>query len=182
MTIASRVVALDGHDGAGKSTLAHALAQHVGGAYVRPFHGDVGAALLHAGAAGNLDRLIALGEQAIQTAVNAAVTECPIVLDRGWMTVASLCSAEQLTSFAVRWRVWMPTMLCWADLHTTLARLSARDEYAADVASHQHYLQVYRGLAEWSRSPIIRTDVESPQQCLARLSDWIGSVIAVRPS
>ncbi len=172
MTSLFRVVALDGHDGVGKTTLAHALAEHAGGVYARPFHGAIGAALLEAGAAGDLDRLIAVGEHAIQTAVDAAAGS-PVVLDRGWMTGASLCSSEQFTSFAERWRLWMPTVLCWADLETTLVRLSVRDDHTDSPATHRHYLEVYRSLAEWSNSPVLRTDIESLQQCLASLLEWL---------
>ena len=43
------IVALDGHDGSGKTTLAYALAERLGGTMVRPFAGETGAQLLHAG-------------------------------------------------------------------------------------------------------------------------------------
>ncbi len=167
------VIALDGHDGAGKTTLARALAEHVSGVYARPFHGAIGIALLEAGAAGDLDRLIAIGERAIGAALDTAGERRPVVLDRGWMTVASLSTRAQFEAFAARWRLWVPTALCWANLSTTLARLADRDEGQETVASHRYYLDVYRSLAERTDSLIVRTDIESSQRCLDILSEWV---------
>jgi hypothetical protein len=179
MKLLSGVVALDGHDGAGKTTLARDLAEHISGVYARPFQGATGEALLAAGAAGDLDRLIEVGDGAIRAALDASGRHRPVVLDRGWMTVASLCAGEPFEVFAARWRLWIPTALCWADLPTTLDRLSDRDEHPETVAAHRHYLDVYRCLADRTDSLIVRTDLESRQRCLGLLSDWVQRLPSV---
>jgi energy-coupling factor transporter ATP-binding protein EcfA2 len=176
MTNLSGIVALDGHDGAGKTTLARALAERVHGLYVKPFHGVTGAALLDAGAAGDLDALIAVGTQAIHAAVESTGGRRPLILDRGWMTVASLCPRDGFELFATRWSLWMPTALCWADLPTTLMRLAVRDESPESVASHQHYLHVYRCLAERTDGLILRTDEQSTERCLEILVKWMQRI------
>jgi energy-coupling factor transporter ATP-binding protein EcfA2 len=165
----SGIVALDGHDGAGKTTLARALAERVSGSYRRPFHGPLGAALLDAAARGDFDRVITLGEEGIRTAAKASV---PVVLDRGWMTVASLIDGSRFPTFAARWHWWIPTALCWADLPTTLERLGRREDAVETTASHRHYLAVYRDLAERTGSVIVRTDVNSTQACVEKLAEW----------
>jgi predicted ATPase len=166
-------VALDGHDAAGKTTLAHALAARIGGVYQRPFHGSLGTELLRAGERGDFDRVVALGEQAIGTALEGDGSGLPIVLDRSWMTVASLIEPDRLSAFFATWTKWIPTALCWADLPTTLQRLNRRSEPAEAMEMHQRYLAIYWDLANQSKSPMIRTDLYSEQSCLEFLVEWI---------
>jgi hypothetical protein len=169
-----QIVALDGHDAAGKTTLAHALADKLGGVYRRPFHGSLGAELLRAGERGDFDRVIAIGEEGIGTALEAAGECKPIVLDRSWMTVASLIQPELLSTFFAGWQRWIPTALCWADLPTTVRRLEHRTEPEQTIATHQQYLAKYLKIAKHSASPVIRTDLYSEQSCLKFLLKWIN--------
>lgn len=166
-------MALDGHDAAGKTTLAQALAARIGGVYQRPFHGSLGTELLRAGARGDFDRVVALGEQAIGTALEVDGSGPPIVLDRSWMTVASLIEPDHLSAFFATWTKWVPTALCWADLPTTLQRLNRRSEPAETMEAHQRYLARYWELADQSQSPVVRTDLHSEQSCLEFLLKWI---------
>ena len=167
------IVALDGHDGSGKTTLAYALAERLGGTMVRPFAGETGAQLLHAGERQDIDELLRIGATALDACLGPA-GDAPLVLDRAWMTVASFVPAsEELFNC---WRHWIPTTLCWADLDTTLARLGARpDEHDDQLGWHGHYLSVYWGLAERSASPILRTDQLDTQSCIEMLYAWASA-------
>jgi hypothetical protein len=171
------VVALDGHDGAGKTTLALALAERLSGVYARPFHGKLGAALLAAGATRDVEGIISIGEEGIHGALATAGTDRTVVLDRGWMTVASLIDRDAFDRFAARWRLWMPTALCWADLRTTLVRLAPRLEQGEPSESHAYYLEVYRGLAGRTGSLILRTDINSHQLCVQMLCEWAQDAV-----
>lgn len=164
------VVAVDGHDGAGKTTLARWLATKSSGSYQRPFHGALGAALLEAANHGNVAKVLALGEEGIGNALTAAGTDRPIILDRSWMTVASLVDWE---TFATSWNLWIPTVLCWADLSTTLDRLDQRTEQPEAIDSHIRYLDIYRSLAERTNSSVVRTDLNSTHQCHDILISWL---------
>lgn len=164
------VIALDGHDGSGKTTLANALAARLGGKCLRPFAGDTGAQLLRAGERQDTDELLRIGGAALDACLDTA-GDAPLVLDRAWMTVASFVPGCE--KFFRCWRHWIPTTLCWADLATTLVRLGARpDESDERLGWHEHYLSVYRLLAERSASAILRTDRLDPRRCVEKLHAW----------
>jgi hypothetical protein len=158
------VYALDGHDGAGKTSLALWFAPTVGGVYQRPFQGKLGAQLMKA----------AIGKQGICNALSAAGSRRPVILDRAWMTVASLLPWDD---FSTEWDLWIPTVLCWADLKTTLDRLALRTEAPESIDMHKYYIHVYRSLAEISDSCIIRTDLSAIPQCHELLIRWYDGKI-----
>lgn len=165
------IVALDGHDGAGKSTLAVALAARLGGKAVRPFSGTIGAELMNAGESGDVVKLISIGNAAIEKAVSSVSGNVPVVLDRGWMTVASF--VPESDKFFKQWGTWMPTALCWAELRTTLSRLAMRcNEKPKSLEWHKHYLAIYPELAKRSGSLIIRTDLMDYTTCINQLARW----------
>ncbi|MFL6164076.1 MAG: hypothetical protein ACJ74U_17885 [Jatrophihabitantaceae bacterium] len=158
------VIGLDGHDGAGKTTLAVALAGVSGSAYVRPFSGAVGRELMAAAEKADTAAVAEIG----RTALSGALADHgrPLVLDRSWMTVASLMPA---TEFAACWSIWIPTVLCWSALPATLERLASRSEEPRTAAWHRHYLERYLAISEQFGVPVLRTDDRTPAECLALL-------------
>jgi thymidylate kinase len=158
-----KVLGIDGHDGSGKTTLAENLAGRLGGSYRRPFSGQMGREFLAAGESGEFSRAIELGAAAIDRAISEPDLRAPVVLDRSWITVASVTPWDL---FSRQWTHWLPTMVCWCDLETTLRRLAQRSEKSADVAWHEHYISRYQELANIGRCPLIRTDELDETQSL----------------
>ena len=169
----SGVFAIDGHDGSGKTTLARALAQRTNGSYQRTFQGLTGEALLIAAKRGEVEEVVRVGEEAISRAIAAAGSVRPIVLDRGWMTVASLIGWNRFSSL---WHLWIPTALCWVNLAITLDRLARRGEPPETNDTHAHYLREYRSLAHHTRSYVLRTDLNSESDCLQLLLMWVKGI------
>jgi hypothetical protein len=169
------VLALDGHDGAGKTTLATRLAHVLGATYAAPFAGAVGADLLAAALSGRHEQASALA----RAAVNRCVADSPtgaVVVDRHWMTVCTLLPEPW-------WAAWTPpppTMLCWSDLAATRRRLSARDETGQPDHWHRYYLRLYRELALRWQCPVLRTDTMEVGESLDRLEEWGRRQIRLR--
>jgi len=120
----------------------------------------------------DFSRVISLGNNALEVAANTQNTGISIVLDRAWMTVASLLDPNHAFMFRQDWEGRIPTILCWSDLEVTLSRFGARTEPLESIDWHR-YLSIYRNLAERCHCPILRTDVHSETECLQQLSRWI---------
>jgi hypothetical protein len=169
------VFAIDGHDGAGKTTLARWLAINTGGMYVRTFYGTYGSTLLSAADNDDTALVLTIGEAAICNAISTAGAVRPIILDRAWMTVASLIDWHL---FMPRWSMWIPTVLCWANLDTTTSRLGQRNEQPEAIDIHRKYLDVYRSLAIMSDNYVLRTDLNTVEQCQELLMAWFKNKIS----
>lgn len=148
------VVGIDGHDGTGKTTIAKNVALRLGYAYRRPFGAERGPELARAAASGDTELVLGLGARFLAQAMEGAGKNAPVVLDRSWMTVASLLDDEE---FREHWTLWIPTILCWADLPTTLERLGQRDEPEESTGYHLHYIRRYRDIAQLLGCPVVDT-------------------------
>jgi hypothetical protein len=160
---------LDGHDAAGKTTLAGRLARALEATYASPFAGAVGTELLAAALGREHHRAAAIA----RTAVARCVEDCrtaTVVFDRHWMTVCTLLPER----FWSEWTPPPPTTLCWSDMATTVRRLTGRNEPPHD--GHADYLARYRDLARRWRCPVLRTDTMPVGDSLARLERWAREV------
>lgn len=171
--MATRILALDGHDGCGKTTLARSLAQAVGAIYVRPFGGEAGVQLLKYAEEKQYDQVSRYGHQMIQNQINL-YPDAVLVFDRHWMTVFSLLPETYWG--APRWQPLPPTTLCLADLLTTLQRLGVRDEEKYSEEYHSYYLALYEKLANTFQANILRTDRFDIEHCLKSLTQWWKSI------
>lgn len=161
----ARVLALDGHDGTGKTTLAKLLAEQVGAFYVRPFAGERGKELMEAYTCGDLHRVIDVGKRAIANAVDASVG--PIILDRGWLTVSTLLPRDV---FVGQWKHWIPTVLLTCGLSTVMNRLSYREDETPESAQwHQDFLDLYLERSSLREVQVIHTDCQAVDKCLREL-------------
>lgn len=161
-----KAFALDGHDAAGKTTLARSLAEATGARYIRPFGGDPGRRLIEAYRDGRHNDVLAIGRAAILSQLQAAAADT-LVLDRGWVTVATLVPREL---FLAEWDLWLPSALLWCDEATTIRRLDVRaaDEHEPDDW-HAHFLATYLDRFGLRPGVVVRTDQQSELDCVAEL-------------
>lgn len=169
-----KVIALDGHDGAGKTTLALALAERIGACYVRPFGGLAGTELLQACNDNEFRRVLHIGATALETALSKNSSSSAVVLDRSWLTVSTLVP-EKL--FSENWSLWIPTVLLWSDIDVTVARLNLRlNEEPESIEYHQKYLALYLERRELRPGPLLRTDLLDKYLCLEKLIELLEKI------
>lgn len=165
------ILAFDGHDGSGKTTLCKIIAEQLGGVYVRPFGGNNGINLIEA--ADNEDYLsvLKIGMDSIREA-EKDYTDSILVFDRHWMTVLSLVPEP----YWEKWKDFPPAILCWADLTTTKERLCTRDEAQFDDDYHSYYLNRYVALSNYKQSKLIDTGENNIQSCLKQIRIWMDTI------
>ena len=160
------VIGIDGHNGTGKTTIARGVARELNASYQRPFAGERGLLLDRANQAGDREAVLRIGSAALTAAIHRNGPTRPIVLDRSWMTVGSLLTDED---FYDRWNIWVPTILCWSDLPTTLERLGQREEPTESAAWHEHYIDRYRCMAEDRGCVIVNTGKCTDDEAIAEV-------------
>jgi hypothetical protein len=167
-----RVLVLDGHDGAGKTTLAARMAQVLGGVHIQPFAGTLGQLFLWASTQGDATFASELARRAVEYAF--VVNDAPLlVFDRHWMTVFSVLPK----SYWLAWEPLPPTALCWVSLETTISRLATRGDVEVQPQEHIRYLSIYRELGRRFGCYMLRTDQLSIEESLEELLKWAKSFL-----
>lgn len=167
------ILVIDGHDGAGKTTLARRLAEDLGARYVRPFSGTEGERMLEAAERGRFAEAARLGREMVRRASRGAGRGVQI-FDRQWMTLFTLLPE----SFWPGWHPLPPTVMCRAGLEATLSRLEDRGQGRADIEWHVRYLDRYESIARRFRVPILRTDQAGESASLAWLRNWAAEELS----
>jgi len=160
------VIGIDGHTGTGKTTIARGAADALHASYERPFGGERGLLLARADEAGDSDGVLRIGAAAITAAIRRSGPMRPLVVERSWLTVGSLVSDED---FYEHWQLWIPTILCWADLPTTLERLGHCGESAEAAERHRYYVDRYRCMAEDRGCIIVDTSNATDTEAIAQV-------------
>ncbi len=161
------IIAFDGHDGSGKTSLSKELAALWTGIYVRPFGGITGRMLIESFEHKNFNLTFEIGLNAIRETENL-YSNSLLVFDRHWMTVLSLLPKE----LRLKWSIYPPTVLCWTDLQTTKSRLVKRNEQQFDDKYHQYYIDKYPQLVGTQNLLKIDTGRNDFKSCLNQINEW----------
>ena len=166
LPVAGRAIALDGHDGSGKSSVAAALAARGYGSVVKPFSAGLGDYIAHLW--GN--RHFAEADRAARFAVRA-VSRVPgrLIFDRHWLTMATVLPERYM-------KAWErpKTVVCWADLPTTIERLRQRGEEIGDLDYHRFYLDEYRRIADRAGVAVVETTSLSVAEAATAIAEILG--------
>jgi thymidylate kinase len=166
------IVAIDGHDGCGKSTLAAAVAAKLGGQLVKPFGDTLGDHIAWLWQRQRFEEADALARASVERML-ITNAQRPLVFDRHWATMFSVLPDR----FRQRWIPLPPTVICRADTPVVMARLSGRGEPAGDAEHHDHFDRVYLGLAAaFPRTLVLDTTVRSASSCLESVVAFVESV------
>lgn len=152
MRRSQQLLAIDGHDGSGKTTLAKLVAKELGGQYVHPFYGQLGDYISWTFRTKRFELTDLVSRSALEHAIEQNSDEQLLVFDRHWMSMFTVLPEEYHNN-------WMPlpaTVLCWTDLQTTILRLVERGEDPSGE-KHEFYINAYKGMAIKYEVPIINT-------------------------
>ena len=173
MKDADRIVVLDGHDGAGKSSLcAHLAAKH-GGHVIKPFNDSLGDLIGWLWGRGRFVESEQVALLAIERELANAPSQGLLFFDRHWLSLYTVLPEAQFP----RWEPRPFTILCWADLPTTIERLTARGEEVGDLDEHRHYIELYAILARRFDVPI----VDTTRMTLSRATEAIEDLMEANP-
>jgi energy-coupling factor transporter ATP-binding protein EcfA2 len=162
----NRIVAIDGHDGSGKTTLSKMLAEKIGAVYVRPFGGEKGHAIIESANKKEYDRVSEIGIEQIRK-LDLEYRDEMLIFDRHWMTIFSLIPERYWEKDG-----WFPlpfTILCYSGLEQTFSRLAERKEEKFNEKYHLDYLDIYLRLSNRFNIPVIRTDNDTVEESFSRL-------------
>jgi AAA domain len=157
----------DGHDGAGKSTLARLAARELGGVYVKPFDSTLGDHMSWLWKHGRFTEANTLALSALERAVERS-PDGPRIFDRHWATMFSVLPEEY-------WSAWQPlpaTVICHTDAQTTYRRLAERGEDPQTLELHARYQKIYCDLGTRFGALVMDTASRSVDCCLAAALDF----------
>jgi len=150
------IIAIDGHDGSGKTTVSKLLAETINGKYVKPFSGDTGDLIVWAYKNKKYQFLEDLALNAINFTIDNNSNEPILVFDRHWLSIATLLPSNCVDKLA------KPiTFLCWANIDTTMDRLFIRNDDQEKAWDNKKYCDLYRKLGLKNEVNIIDTS-DSP--------------------
>ena len=139
--VTTKILVVDGHDGAGKTTIAKCIAERYGMKYVKPFSDSLGDLIAWAYRQQKFEfaNNIALAAIEKQLSDNKGID---LVFDRHWLSMYTVLPEE----FHSLWQRPI-TICCWADVNTTINRLRSRNEFEVNEWNHEYYCEAYKNYA-----------------------------------
>jgi deoxyadenosine/deoxycytidine kinase len=169
----NNILVIDGHDGSGKTTLSKKLAQRLDGIYIRPYGAPFGAKLMCAAQNKDYGMVLDIGKQALEQSLQPFKnSDCrAFIFDRLWITLFTLIPKE----FHARWDARYHTIICWANLDTTIYRINSRNEQKYSEDWHRRYLSLYKPLAHEHQCALLNTSELNEVDALDKLALWANS-------
>lgn len=158
-----KILVVDGHDGAGKTTIAKRIAEEYGMKYVKPFSDSLGDLIAWSYREGKYSLLNDIAMAAVEKQLSEN-KNTDVIFDRHWMSMFSILPKIYHSGWEIP-----TTICCWADIATTLDRLRKRDRMDEEW-DHEHFCLCYKeyaikyGIMLLDTS--LNTDVESNLQLL----------------
>jgi len=159
------VLAVEGLDASGKTSIARAVAEELEGTYVKPYVGTVGTLLNWLHLRGEEALVNDIGRAEVARLMEVYAEARCIVFDRHWLSILSVISSHYSDS----WFPPPPTIVCVADAATTEERLRRRATPAAERRDTARYGRRFRELAQQFALPTLDTSRTTVDQAVAKL-------------
>ncbi|MNB76269.1 cytidylate kinase [compost metagenome] len=151
------IIAIDGHDGSGKTTISKLLAEKINAKYIKPFSDSLGDLI----AWSYRKKEYKFANQIALAAIQKNIDENPgveyFIFDRHWLSMFTVLPKE----YYEYWNPLPVTILCWADVKTTQNRLIERNEIEPYQGCNEHYCKVYKEIAGQYNVFIVDTSNDS---------------------
>lgn len=144
---------LDGHDGVGKTTVAAALAERVGGTVLKPFANELGDHIAWLWRHGNYQEANDLCLRSVERVLTTTKAPRPWIFDRHWVTMFTVLPR----SFHDQWKPLPTTVVLTADTGVMMDRLVERGEDPLERELHEKYRLLYNELGREQGALIIDT-------------------------
>jgi thymidylate kinase len=162
-------VVFDGHDGAGKSTLARLTAELIDGTVVKPFGDLLGDHIAWLWGNEKFQEADWLARSSIERVLSTAA-EGPLVFDRHWATMYSVLPSQY-------WENWHPlprTIVCHTTPEATRARLAERGEDPLEYEHHVHYQEIYRRLGQNNGALVLDTTHATADESMKAVKEYLS--------
>jgi thymidylate kinase len=165
MTVSTpRILAVEGPDGAGKTSIIRLLSQRLGANAIVPFGGAVGAEMRRLHESGAFEQVNRMGLDTVAEITAAHGHSSLLIFDRHWLSVLAFTSR----SFFSLWQPIPPTIVCLADAQVIAERLRARGTTPAELAASGGVLTRYQALAAEYGLPVVNTGGATVEQSVDR--------------
>lgn len=155
------IFVFDGHDAAGKTTLAALTARLVGGKVIKPFGDLLGDHIAWLWRNRKFEEADWLARSSIERVLSAD-DDVSIIFDRHWASMFSVLPQKY-------WTNWYPlprTVICHTNAETTESRLRARGEDPLTRELHARYQKIYQKLGHDHGALVIDTTHATIEECM----------------
>lgn len=151
-----KLIVIDGHDGAGKSTIAKGVAEKLGYKYLH-FFDDLHPKYSIEPLSVTENELIQIVQDMIY---KLKLSDNNIILDRGLITPTSLLSKQNWEKVRFLFDE-IPTILVYADINTTIKRLSSREVDESQEFDNAYWINQNLEIARYFNVDIIDTTTDN---------------------
>lgn len=162
-----RIIAVDGHDGTGKTTIAKKIAKLYDMKYVRPFGGDIGPLVEWSCRHEKYEFLNDLALTAVEKILEEN-KETDLVFDRHWMSIFTILPEE----YHKFWKIPV-TICCWADASTIAKRIAIREGEGVDQWDTEKFIGLYKSYAEQYGIMLLDTSNNDADECMKLVDEYL---------
>ena len=167
-----KIIAIDGHDGSGKTSICKRICELLNYQYIKPFSNSLGDLIAWMITSKNYE----LANQIAMSAIDKALVENPeanIVFDRHWISMFTVIP-ERLQK---EWRDTPFSILCWAEPQITINRLQERKDAGINKWDNEYFCKKYMDISDQFQIPVINTSYATVDESVERAlkiiqDDW----------
>ena len=168
-----KIIAIDGHDASGKTSICKRISELLGYKYIKPFSNSLGDLIAWLITCKNYE----LANQIALSAIDKALKDNPesnLIFDRHWICMFTLIP----DNLKREWKDVPFSILCWANPEITLKRLQERNAIGMNKWDDHYFCQKYLEIGAQYHIPVVDTSFitidEGVEKTLKIIQDNFG--------